>query len=227
MGSSFRTSNTKVDCLLDINGTPEAPAVTFNLNLPELSADAKQMVLSVLNSEQDLNQQVLYLLAVGRFYPQTANNANPNTPNQPKQASLVMQSILSGTISQQINTVLSNVIKDNHWNFGANIATGNDGFSNAEYEGILSGSLLNNRLLINGEFGYRDNVATNTSAFIGDFDIKYLLLPNGNIALNFYNRANDRYFTRNSLNTQGIGVIMKKDFTNFKELFHWRKKKKK
>lgn len=227
MGSSFRTSNTKVDCLLDINGTPEAPSVTFNLNLPELSADAKQMVLSVLNSEQDLNQQVLYLLAVGRFYPQTANNANPNTPNQPKQASLVMQSILSGTISQQINTVLSNVIKDNHWNFGANIATGNDGFSNAEYEGILSGSLLNNRLLINGEFGYRDNVATNTSAFIGDFDIKYLLLPNGNIALNFYNRANDRYFTRNSLNTQGIGVIMKKDFTNFKELFHWRKKKKK
>ena len=101
MGSSFRTSNTKVDCLLDINGTPEAPAVTFNLNLPELSADAKQMVLSVLNSEQDLNQQVLYLLAVGRFYPQTANNANPNTPNQPKQASLVMQSILSGTISHK------------------------------------------------------------------------------------------------------------------------------
>ncbi len=227
MGSSFRTSNTKVDCLLDINGTPEAPSITFGLNLPELSSDARQMVLSVLNSEQDLNQQVLYLLAVGRFYPQTANNAGQRDPNQSGQASLVMQSILSGTLSQQINTVLSNVIKDNHWNFGANIATGNDGFSNAEYEGILSGSLLNNRLLINGEFGYRDNVATNTSAFIGDFDIKYLLLPNGNIALNFYNRANDRYFTRNSLNTQGIGVIMKKDFTNLRELFHWRKKKKK
>ena len=227
MGSSFRTSNTKVDCLLNINGTPETPSVTFGLNLPELSSDAKQMVLSVLNSEQDLNQQVLYLLAVGRFYPQSNNNAAPHEPNQSGQASLVMQSILSGTLSQQINTVLSNVINDTHWNFGANIATGNDGFNNAEYEGILSGSLLNNRLLINGEFGYRDNVATNTSAFIGDFDIKYLLLPSGNIALNFYNRANDRYFTRNSLNTQGIGVIMKKDFVNFKDLFKWKKKKKK
>ena len=227
MGSSFRTSNTKVDCLLNINGTPETPSVTFGLNLPELSSDAKQMVLSVLNSEQDLNQQVLYLLAVGRFYPQSNNNAAPHEPNQSGQASLVMQSILSGTLSQQINTVLSNVINDTHWNFGANIATGNDGFNNAEYEGILSGSLLNNRLLINGEFGYRDNVATNTSAFIGDFDIKYLLLPSGNIALNFYNRANDRYFTRNSLNTQGIGVIMKKDFVNFKDLFKRKKKKKK
>ena len=227
MGNSFRTSNTKVDCLLDINGTPENPSITFGLDLPELSSDAKQMVLSVLNSEQDLNQQALYLLAVGRFYPQAANNAPPREPNQTGQASLVMQSILSGTLSQQINTVLSNVINDNHWNFGANIATGNDGFSNAEYEGILSGSLLNNRLLINGEFGYRDNVATNTSAFIGDFDIKYLFVPNGNMALNFYNRANDRYFTRNSLNTQGLGVIMKKDFTYFKELFKRKKKKKK
>jgi len=82
-------------------------------------------------------------------------------------------------------------------------------------------------LLINGEFGYRDNVATNTSAFIGDFDIKYLFVPNGNMALNFYNRANDRYSTRNSLNTQGLGVIIKKVFTYFKELFKRKKKKKK
>lgn len=227
MGNSFRSNNTEVNCLLDINGTPGTPKVTFGLDLPNLSSDAKQMVLSVLNSEQDLNQQVLYLLAVGRFYPQTSNNAAQGTSGQKGQASLVMQSILSGTLSQQINTILSNVIKDNHWNFGANIATGNDGFSNAEYQGILSGSLLNNRLLINGEFGYRDNVATNTSAFIGDFDIKYLLTPSGNIALNFYNRANDRYFTRNSLNTQGIGVIMKKDFTNIWDLFGVKKKKKK
>lgn len=227
MGRSFRANNTRVDCLLNIEGTPGAPSVTFGLDLPMLSSDAKQMVHSVLNSEQDLNQQVLYLLAVGRFYPQASNNAIPNSPNQQGQASLAMQSILSGTLSQQINTVLSNVIKDNHWNFGANIATGNEGFSNAEYEGILSGSLLNNRLLINGQFGYRDNVATNTSSFIGDFDIKYLLLPSGNIALNFYNRANDRYFTRNSLNTQGIGVIMKKDFTTIRELFRLKPRKKK
>ena len=225
MGRSFNTSNTRVNCLLNIEGTPMAPGVTFGLDLPSLSSDALQMVRSVLNSEQDLNQQVLYLLAVGRFYPQTANNAVPGDASQPGQASLAMQSILSGTLSQQINTVLSNVINNSNWNFGANIATGNEGFDNAEYEGILSGKLLNNRLLFNGEFGYRDNVATNTSSFIGDFDIKYLLFPSGNLALNFYNRTNDRYFTRNSLTTQGIGLIMKKDFTNLWDLFGIRRKK--
>ena len=135
-----------------------------------------------------------------------------------------MQSLLSGTITQQINTVLSNVINNSNWNFGANISTGDEGFNNAEYEGILSGRLLNNRLQINGQFGYRDNNNATTS-FIGDFDINYLLFPNGNLAIRVYNQTNDRYFTRNSLTTQGVGLIMKKDFTTLNDLFGIRRKK--
>lgn len=230
IGKSFRANNTKVNCILNITGSPATPKANFGLELPQLSPDAEQMVKSIINSQQGLNQQVLYLLAVGRFYPQLTNNyqlQQPSKQEEPSTTSLAMQSILSGTISQQINTLLSNVIKVSNWNLGTNIATGNQGLNNAEYEGILSGSLLDNRLLINGQFGYRDNVKTNTSSLIGDFDIKYLLLPSGNLSLNFYNRANDRYFTRSSLNTQGIGLIMKKDFNSIKELFNIFKKKKK
>jgi hypothetical protein len=123
-----------------------------------------------------------------------------------------MQSFLSGTFSQQLNQVLNQLTNNNNWSFGANIATGTDGMSNAEYEGILSGRMLNNRLLFNGQFGYRDNIMTNSQSFIGDFTIQYLLTPNGNVALKMYNQTNDRYFTRNSLNTQGIGIVLKKDF---------------
>ena len=86
--------------------------------------------------------------------------------------------------------------------------------------------MFNNRLLLNGQFGYRDNQNATTS-FIGDFDLRYLIFPNGNFSIHVYNQTNDRYFTRNSLNTQGLGVIMKKDFTYFKELFKRKKKKKK
>ena len=42
-----------------------------------------------------------------------------------------------------------------------------------------------------------------------------------------YNQTNDRYFTKNSLNTQGFGLIMKKDFNGLKDLFGIKKKKKK
>ena len=130
-----------------------------------------------------------------------------------------MQSLLSGTLSGQINTMLNNFIKSNNWNFGANISTGDEGWNNAEYEGLISGRLFNNRLLVNGQFGYRDNATTATPSFIGDFDIRYLLFPNGNLALKVYNQTNDRYFTHSSLNTQGIGIIMKKDFNGLSDFF--------
>ena len=224
IGRSFTNNNVRVNCLMNITGKPDSPKVDFDLDLPNMSNDVKQMVYSLLNAEEEKNQQVLYLLAVGRFMAQGSNNNPSGESPQYSQTSLAMQSFLSGTISQQINSVLSNVINSSNWNFGANISTGTEGFNNAEYEGLLSGSLLNNRLLFNGQFGYRDNPNATTS-FIGDFDLKYLLFPNGNLAINVYNKTNDRYFTRNSLNTQGLGIIMKKDFTRFSDLFFWRKKK--
>lgn len=221
VGRSF--SNTvRVNCLMNISGQPSQPIVDFDLDMPNVNADEKQMVRSLINSQDEMNQQVLYLLAIGRFYPQGANNENTSQQNQ---TSLAMQSLLSGTLSGQINSLLKSVVKSNDWSFGANISTGDEGWNNAEYEGLISGRLFNNRLLINGQFGYRDNTRTANPSFIGDFDIRYLLLPNGNLALKVYNQTNDRYFTKSSLNTQGIGFIMKKDFNGWKDLFNSKKKK--
>ncbi len=223
LGQSFTTNNIRVNCIMNITGTPEHPEVDFDMELPTVNSDAEQMVRSLINSEEELNQQMIYLLAIGRFYNQ---NSDPMNEEGQSQTSLAMQSLLSGTISQQINNVLKNFVKTSNWNFGANISTGNEGFNNAEYEGMLSGRLLNNRLLINGQFGYRDNPNATTS-FIGDFDIRYLLFPNGNLAVKVYNQANDRYFIKNSLNTQGIGLIMKKDFNGWKELWGIKRKEEK
>jgi hypothetical protein len=227
IGNSFSNNTVRVNCLMNISGTPGEPQISFDLDVPTVSTDEKQMIRSVINSEDEMSQQVLYLLGVGRFYPKENNNAGSQNENQKSNTSLAMQGLLSGTISSQINSVLNTVINSKNWNFGANISTGNDGWDNAEYEGLLSGRLLNNRLLINGQFGYRDNASTANTSFIGDFDIRYLLFPNGNLSVNVYNKTNDRYFTKSSLNTQGIGLIMKKDFSNLKDLFGINKKKKK
>jgi len=226
VGSSFSKTTTRVNCLMNITGMPKQPQVDFDLELPTVNSDEEQMIRSVINSQEEMNQQVLYLLAIGRFYTEGANNAMAEEASQYSQTQLAMQSILSGTISSQLNSVLSSVINNNNWNFGANISTGTEGWNNAEYEGLLSGRLLNNRLLINGQFGYRDNAATANTTFIGDFDIRYLLTPGGSLAVKVYNQTNDRYFTKSSLNTQGVGLIVKKDFTKFGDLFKWKRKKK-
>ena len=223
IGNSFTNNTVRVNCLMKILGTAGAPRVEFDLEMPTVNAEEQQMIRSVIASEQELNQQVVYLLGIGRFYTQGANNAGTQ---QYGQTELAMQSLLSGTVSTQINELLSQVIKTDDWNFGANISTGNEGWHNAEYEGLISGRMLNNRLLINGQFGYRDNATQANPSFIGDFDIRYLLFPSGNLALKVYNQTNDRYFTRSSLNTQGIGLIMKKDFDGLGDLFHSRRKTK-
>lgn len=165
-----------------------------------------------------MNQQVLYLLAIGRFYAPSSTTATHNEDTERvSQSSLAVQSFLSGTLSQQftnaLNSVMGNILgAGNTLSFGANIAPGDEGFNNAEYEGILSGSLFNNRLNFNGQFGYRDNIKTNSTNFIGDFAVQYLLTRNGNIALKMYNQSNDRYFTRNALNTQGIGIVFQREW---------------
>ncbi len=209
IGSSFKSNNVPVTCLMNITGTPEQPKVDFGLNLPSLSSDARQMVYSLMNSAEEMNQQVLYLLAIGRFYSQTNDTEETQRTNQ---STLAMQSFLSGTLSQQLNTILGQVIGSDNWSVGANITTGADGFSNGVYEGLLSGRMFNNRLIFNGQFGYRDNIKTDTQNFIGDFTLKYLLTPNGNISMKMYNQSNDRYFTRSSLNTQGFGIVIQKEF---------------
>ncbi len=217
IGNSFTNNTIRVNCLMNIGGQPNAPRVDFDLEMPNVNADEQQMVRSVINGQQEMNQQVVYLLGIGRFYNQGANNSA--TGQQSDQTSLAMQSFLSGTLSTQINTLLNQIIKNDNWNFGANISTGNEGWHNAEYEGIINGRMLNNRLLFNGQFGYRDNATRANPSFIGDFDVQYLLFPNGNLALKMYNQTNDRYFTKSSLNTQGIGIIMKKDFNGLRDLF--------
>jgi len=225
LGKSFSSNNIRVNCLMNITGTPAVPKIDFGFDLPTVNGEAKQMITNLINSEEEMNQQVLYLLAIGRFYSQGSNNSvTESTPTQQSQTSLAMQSILSGQLSQQLSNVLRTVVNNANWNLGANISTGNEGFNNAEYEGLLSGRLLNNRLLINGQFGYRDK-ANATTSFIGDFDIRYLIFPNGNLAVRVYNQTNDRYFTRNSLNTQGLGLILKKDFNGWKDLLGIGKKK--
>jgi hypothetical protein len=199
--------------------------VDFDLEMPTVNADEQQMIRSIINGQQEMNQQVIYLLGIGRFYTQGTNNS-ANTNTETGATSLAMQSLLSGTLTAQINNLLNQFVKNDNWNFGANITTGNEGWHNAEYEGIVNGRMFNNRLLLNGQFGYRDNAKQATPSFIGDFDLQYLLYPNGNLALKVYNQTNDRYFTKSSLNTQGLGIIMKKDFNGLRDLFSSKKRKK-
>ena len=56
----------------------------------------------------------------------------------------------------------------------------------------------------------------NTSQFVGDFDLEYILDRPGMWRLKAYNRYNDQnYYLRTAPTTQGVGVVLKRDFDSF------------
>ena len=43
------------------------------------------------------------------------------------------------------------------------------------------------------------------------------------IRLKAYNETNDRYYTKTNLTTQGVGIMYKKDFNKWSDLYFWNK----
>lgn len=211
----LQNSNAKVTCIMDITGKLGNMNFGFNIDLPNVSDETRQMVHSLISTEEEMNMQMIYLLGLGRFYTNEIARAQGKTGTGSEMSSLV-----SSTLSGQINNMLDSFIgSKSNWNFGTGFSTGEKGWDNLDVEGSLSGRLLDDRLLINGNFGYRDNTLTNKSNFIGDFDIKYKIFPNRNIYIKGYNQTNDKYFTKSTLTTQGIGLSIQKDFDSFIDLF--------
>ena len=206
--------NVRVNCIMNLSGMLVRPTIKLGIELPNERDEVQTLVRNYISTEEQMNMQILYLLGIGKFYTEDARNNNQN--------SNVMSSVLSSTLSGQLNNALSQVFETNNWNIGTNLSTGDKGWTDMEVEGILSGQLLNNRLLINGNFGYRDNPMANTN-FVGDFEAEWLINRSGDIRLKAYNETNDRYYTKTNLTTQGVGIMYKKDFNKWSDLFFWNK----
>ncbi len=220
--SSLGLSNTRVDCVMNISGRPKQPIVSFDFDLPNANEDEKRMVRSMINTEEERNMQVIYLLGIGRFYSFGTQHMSKGN----NQSEMAMNSLISSTLSSQFNQLISSAMGNNNWSFGTNLRTGETGWDQLDVEGILSGKLLSGRLLLNGNFGYRESYYNNNN-FIGDFDIQYVLNKTKTLSLKAYNQTNDRYFIQSSLTTQGIGLKFQKDFDHWKELFRRQRKDKK
>ncbi len=193
-----------VHALLRAKGAMNHPDISFDLEFPTLTTDAYRRIKSIISTDEMMNQQIIYLLALNRFYtPDYMNSTKTNNE---------LTSVASSTISSQLTNILGKM--SDKWSIAPNFRSARGDFSDVEVEVALSSQLLNNRLLFNGNFGYRDNTFnTRNSNFIGDFDIEYLLNKNGSLRLKAYNHFNDQnYYIRNALTTQGVGVVWKHDF---------------
>ncbi len=196
-------TNVPVDAVLMVDGPMTHPDITFDLDLPSLTSDVERKVKSIVSTNDMMNRQIIYLLALNRFY-------TPEYTGGESSSGAEWSSMASSTISSQLSNILSQMT--DKLDVAPSFRSDKGDFTDMEFDLALSSRLLNNRLLINGNFGYRDKTTSNTQ-FVGDFDIEYLLSKNGNLRLKAYNHFNDQnYYLRSALTTQGVGVVFQKDF---------------
>lgn len=206
--TDLNNTNVLVYAKLIIKNSLTQPDIDFDLEFPTLKQDTYSKVKSIISTDELMKRQVLYLLALNRFY--TPEYMNATKGNE-------LFSVASSTISSQLSSMLGQL--SNNWTISPNLRSNQGDFSDVEVDVALSSSLLNNRLKFNGNFGYRDNTL-NTNQFIGDFDIEYLLNPKGSWRLKAYNRYNDQnYYLKTATTTQGIGIMYRQDFDSMLSFF--------
>lgn len=201
LDKDLNRTNVPVQALLKVSGDMRQPDLDFDLRFPTLTSDIYRKVRSIISTEDMMNRQIIYLLALNRFY--TPDYMETTKGNE-------LFSVASSTIASQLSSMLGKL--SDKWSIAPNLRSDRGDFTDVEVDVALSSRLLNNRLLLNGNFGYRDK-SLNTNQFIGDFDIEYLLTPKGNWRLKGYSRYNDQnYYVRTAPTTQGVGIMFRRDF---------------
>ena len=138
-------TNVPVDALLKVTGDMRQPDISFDLAFPTLTEETRRKVRSIINTEEMMNRQIIYLLALNRFY--TPDYMNATRGNE-------LVSVASSTISSQLSNILGQ-LSDN-FSLAPNFRSDRGDFSDMEFDMAISSNLLNNRLLLNGNLGYRD-----------------------------------------------------------------------
>lgn len=202
-------TNVPVNTCLSLTGTMMEPIIRFSIELPQSEKTIEDQVRSIINTDEMMMRQVVYLLVFGRFFtPEYLRNTNYTPLNE-------TYSLLSSTVTGQINSWLGKLT--NVFTLGFNFRRDGEGDgATQEYEAVFQLQPID-RLVINGNIGYRYNDISNRPLF-GDVDVEYMITPEGKVRVRAYTHTVDKYSLRQAQTQQGVGFVFKHDF-------NWKKDK--
>lgn len=183
------------------------PALSFNIDIPDIDPTTKARVSAALNSEDKVIKQVMSLLISGSFIPDVQSNIVNNTN--------ILYSNLSEILSNQINNIFNQleIPLDLNFNYQQS-SSGRDIFDAA-----ISAQLLNNRVVVNGNIGNTqyENRAGNV---VGDLEVEVKLDNKGKVRAKAFSRSADKYSNYlDGSQRNGVGIVYQEEFSSFKELF--------
>lgn len=209
---NLNRSSIPVNCTLLLSDELQHPNIQLGLDFPSGDEELKRRVMNVINTDEMLNRQIVYLMLLNRFA--AVDNTNQTNDN----VNAVVGATLS-TLSNQLNNMIYQALGSSFLTFDFNyryddlVAQGL-----GEWQLAMSSQLMDNRLIINGNIGSREDLVNNNTQFIGDFDLEYKFSQSGRWRLKMFNRSNDSRYFKSAMTTQGVGLGYRESFNNLLEL---------
>jgi len=210
-----------VECHLNMSGQLLNPIIGFDIYLPTADESMRTDLRAAIDSEEEMSRQFLYLLVMNSFYPDPAiSGVSLNTTNAGTSA---MGVTTTEMLSNQLSNWLSQISND--FDIGFTYRPGNE-ISNQEVEVALSTQLLNDRVIINGNFDVggeagESQAGTSTNEITGDFDVEVKITEK--IRFKVFNRSNDNLVYETAPYTQGFGLFFRHSFDRLCDLFRQKK----
>jgi hypothetical protein len=219
--ATLSSTRIPVRCVLGIKGDINQMNLTYSVELPEARDEIQQKVKALIATDEQRIQQFVYLLFANSFYNSSASNLN-----QGFGVNSMVTSVASGALNKTLDAMFGKILGDK-WNIDTDLSSRDGSMENMDVNVNLSTKLLNDRLRIRTNVGYRTGggvAATQETNLVGNIDVEYLL--NKSFKLKVYSKENDQYY-RQASTTQGLGIVYTREAKRLKDVFGFFRKKKK
>jgi len=195
-----------VDLNINLTGQLEQPVPVYQFEFPNVNSAVKSELQYRLESDEDKQNQALYLLSTGSF------------------SRGISELNFSGTIAERLNGIINSFFTngDGKLNIGLNYEAGTNrpDYRTDSRVDLKLQTKISDRVLINGKVGVPvGGSGASETVVAGDVEISFLLNEDGTLTANVFNRENSiQNFGEQIGYTQGIGLSYNVDFDTFKEL---------
>jgi hypothetical protein len=221
------------------------PSIQFALDFPANSVAITDPELALIIQQiqkniNEINRQVTYLIVFNSFAPSELSadpqggGFNLNT----------ISGIFLGVISDQLNKILGNLLKNEKYNISLNTSIYNRNIfdennntalnlgSNVNFS--IGRSFFNNRFVISTGIGFdaplQQSNLQQSIQLLPDVTMEWLINPSGSIRASFFYRENADFLNATSsgpgrARRYGASLNYRKDFDNLGDIFRSRKKK--
>ncbi len=206
--------NIPIDLVTRFSGELYNSQKEYDILIPDADSTIKSELDFKLNNNDSNNRLIQFssLLVSGSFFNENDIGANSNA-------------FLTGTGSQLLSNVLSNIIGGDNENFtvGVDYNVGSDrsavdNLNTDDQIGLTIATQLNDRILIDGKVGVPVGSKGQTG-IRGEVKVEFLLNEEGTLRSSAFNRQNEIQYTEEEEGyTQGVGLTYQFDFDNRGEL---------